>query len=699
MHNIRTALLKLAAEEPTVRPVIVPMARQADKWEDMPKGWDASSRKKFWDTLTGDNKHKVTKCIKEMSKPGKDIDDPGAFCAALADRVLGKDWRKKKAKTWTLDEGMEMFNQWYKSTGHWVYPTREKALKTWQTRGIENLPDYKRLKKATGKQARFPSELSLFEDRIEKMIRFYPNWVLDTAAAFAKNPDAPGRRRDLAAAAQGLVMSVQNVQSLRSRNPALDTLMPRTEQVMKAAKARSYQVDEAVQALVDSGPGALRQVQRAVQNYLKAVEPIYKVTGLSKRAAQEKQANPALRQMQMQQMRQMRDDPREKKRREDEAKARREREKAEKEKREKADKEKQEKAKAKAEEKFKAYKEKHPNTKKTPADFMGWKGWFRGAEQVAFANCVERVATRVAAHEQMPNAVDGAAARFKDHLDLKINEHFRMAHPEQVPPTLTLLHGNDLIRVIKADGGLKREAVAFIARATGNVYLAATWDRPLPHVIANVLQSDTWRSMRMAFDQYNVPELLGQLKKLLLEKGLDDTWDEIQKCQVPRKVNDAWMSLSPKERRKRASRLAELRSQRQAADNAWTRAYVFSKDFGKPVWGLRFESHYRQTPVEDDAQGKREAARMEREESRLHKQVLAKFARILPKGFTAKTTANTSHHKASGRYPAQAHTSVHTVLTVPDNPDPKDPYSRVQVNAAVKALEQAGFKDNSRAYD
>jgi len=82
MLSIRIALLKLAAEEPSVRPVIVPLTRQAEKWETKPKGWTNDSRKKFWETLTGDNKHKVTKCIKEMGKSDKGIDDPGALMEA-----------------------------------------------------------------------------------------------------------------------------------------------------------------------------------------------------------------------------------------------------------------------------------------------------------------------------------------------------------------------------------------------------------------------------------------------------------------------------------------------------------------------------------------------------------------------------------------------------------------------------------------
>jgi hypothetical protein len=45
--------------------------------------------------MTGEVQHKVTKCIKEME--GK-IDDPGAFCASLADTIEGNTkWRGKRA--------------------------------------------------------------------------------------------------------------------------------------------------------------------------------------------------------------------------------------------------------------------------------------------------------------------------------------------------------------------------------------------------------------------------------------------------------------------------------------------------------------------------------------------------------------------------------------------------------------------------
>jgi hypothetical protein len=69
-------------------------AAKGDKWKKLPKGWTDESRKKMWDTLTGDRKHKVTACIKKMT--GK-VDDPGAFCASLADRVEGKGWRSERS--------------------------------------------------------------------------------------------------------------------------------------------------------------------------------------------------------------------------------------------------------------------------------------------------------------------------------------------------------------------------------------------------------------------------------------------------------------------------------------------------------------------------------------------------------------------------------------------------------------------------
>ncbi len=81
MHRIRTALLDLAQEAPTTRSVVLPLVRQAAGWSKLPKGWTQESVDKFWGTLTGDSKHKVTKCIERMKdKPG--FEDPGLMGVA-----------------------------------------------------------------------------------------------------------------------------------------------------------------------------------------------------------------------------------------------------------------------------------------------------------------------------------------------------------------------------------------------------------------------------------------------------------------------------------------------------------------------------------------------------------------------------------------------------------------------------------------
>jgi len=71
-------------------------AKEAAPWENLPKGWTEESVKKFWESLTsGAPKHKVTECIEQMK--GKGMDDPGAFCGSLADKV-DPGWREEAAK-------------------------------------------------------------------------------------------------------------------------------------------------------------------------------------------------------------------------------------------------------------------------------------------------------------------------------------------------------------------------------------------------------------------------------------------------------------------------------------------------------------------------------------------------------------------------------------------------------------------------
>ena len=101
--------LRLIASSTEIEAGVAAVIRESAKWRSLPKGWTQESVEKFWDSLTGEAKHKVTKCIKKME--GK-FDDPGAFCASLADRV-DPGWRSRRAAVFTpvpeIDKAIEEY--------------------------------------------------------------------------------------------------------------------------------------------------------------------------------------------------------------------------------------------------------------------------------------------------------------------------------------------------------------------------------------------------------------------------------------------------------------------------------------------------------------------------------------------------------------------------------------------------------------
>ncbi len=66
-------------------------------WKNLPEGWTDESVQSFWDSLTGDVKHKITKCMKQME--GK-VTDTGAFCGSLASQV----GYRSASRAWTPEQ-------------------------------------------------------------------------------------------------------------------------------------------------------------------------------------------------------------------------------------------------------------------------------------------------------------------------------------------------------------------------------------------------------------------------------------------------------------------------------------------------------------------------------------------------------------------------------------------------------------------
>jgi len=86
--------VRLAKTDPEIRMALTPIVRQAAGWDRLPKGWTQDSVKKFWESLTGEAKHKVTKCIEKMKTH---MDEPGGFCASIAD-MIDPGWRSRGKK-------------------------------------------------------------------------------------------------------------------------------------------------------------------------------------------------------------------------------------------------------------------------------------------------------------------------------------------------------------------------------------------------------------------------------------------------------------------------------------------------------------------------------------------------------------------------------------------------------------------------
>ena len=85
--------------------------------DNLPNGWTQESVDKFWDTLTGDKKHKVTECMKKME--GK-VDNTGAFCGSLGSavgyRAASIDSGAKSALIDFVDYIKEVIDKHYKDS-------------------------------------------------------------------------------------------------------------------------------------------------------------------------------------------------------------------------------------------------------------------------------------------------------------------------------------------------------------------------------------------------------------------------------------------------------------------------------------------------------------------------------------------------------------------------------------------------------
>src|ERR1700748_2938569 len=98
--------------------------KEASKWKKMPSGWKSKSRSNFFKNLADES---AGDCMKRIEDH---IDDPGAFCASLKDRVKKTTkWRKgkpgnlkkKKASVDSIDQTIQnyMLNMYFLNGGRY----------------------------------------------------------------------------------------------------------------------------------------------------------------------------------------------------------------------------------------------------------------------------------------------------------------------------------------------------------------------------------------------------------------------------------------------------------------------------------------------------------------------------------------------------------------------------------------------------
>lgn len=113
---------------------------KASAWENLPNGWTQDSVQSMWDTMTGDVKHKITKCMKTMA--GK-VDDAGAFCGSLATQVgyektaEWKGWAEDMPVQVATDGRTEVFSNLAAARQKYpeLNPERGSSRFTWAMRG------------------------------------------------------------------------------------------------------------------------------------------------------------------------------------------------------------------------------------------------------------------------------------------------------------------------------------------------------------------------------------------------------------------------------------------------------------------------------------------------------------------------------------------------------------------------------------
>lgn len=138
---------------------------------------------------------------------------------------------------------------------------------------------------------RLSPALHLYEDRLEKLLVFYPEWVKSVLDTLEKNPRLARMHQELNQAVEGLVRSSGAVREIAQRDAseALLDVVPKALGILKAAERAAFKLDDAAlrfQVAVQSGapPPYKKEIlycRKALSSYMKVLQPLHQGLGLA----------------------------------------------------------------------------------------------------------------------------------------------------------------------------------------------------------------------------------------------------------------------------------------------------------------------------------------------------------------------------------------------------------------------------------
>lgn len=86
-----------------------------------------------------------------------------------------------------------------------------------------------------------------------------------------------------------------------------------------------------------------------------------------------------------------------------------------------------------------------------------------------------------------------ATKKYADFLqDLTKKEYAKS--PNLMVPEIKISEGGRFFKVFRTEGTVSKSVVAFVDKATGDIFKPATWNAPAKHARGNVLKDETWKS-------------------------------------------------------------------------------------------------------------------------------------------------------------------------------------------------------------